>query len=88
MLNPAKKVELSKNLAQSRKSYRDSFRSVNMSVAYESFFELLWYSQLPCYDVEGVTATQKGERSLLKRCKWKGVNMNCAAIFQTFPTDR
>ncbi len=27
-------------------------------------------------------------RSLLKQCFWKGMAIDCSAIFKTFPTDR
>ena len=32
----------------------------------------LWYSRLPCYEVEGITGSFKGESSILKDCLWKG----------------
>ncbi len=32
-----------------------------MTKAYSNLFELLWYSQLPCFDVEGITADKNGE---------------------------
>ena len=51
-------------------------------------FDVLWYSQLPCYDVIGTTSGAKNERSMIKRCFWKGRELDCSAIFKTFPTDR
>ncbi len=65
-----------------------AFDSLDSKAAFPNLFELLWYSQLPCFDVEGVTSDYDGHRSLLKRCTWKGVVLNCSAIFRTFPTDR
>jgi hypothetical protein len=56
--------------------------------SYYSFFNNLWYSSLPCFDVVGITAQKDGERALLKYCEWKGMPVSCAAIFTTFPTDR
>lgn len=44
--------------------------------------------QLPCFDVEGVTSTHPDEKAMVKKCLWKGMPINCAAIFQTFPSDR
>ena len=28
------------------------------------------------------------ERSMIKRCYWKGFPVNCALIFKTFPSDQ
>ena len=56
--------------------------------AYETLFQNLWYSSIPCFDVQGVTAQKNGERAMLKYCEWKGMPISCAAIFTTFPTDK
>ena len=34
---------------------RDSYKSINLDKSYQSLIELLWYSQLPCFDVVNVT---------------------------------
>ena len=34
------------------------FDKLDLDESYKSLFELLWYSQLPCFDVEGVTSTK------------------------------
>ena len=39
------------------------------SVTYESMFEALWYSSLPCFDVENVTADFDGTSSMPKYCE-------------------
>ena len=49
---------------------------------------MLWYSNLPCFDVYGVTSEYAYEKSLLKACYWKGKPIPCAAIFKSTPTDR
>ena len=49
---------------------------------------MLWYSNLPCFDVHGVTSHLPHEKSILKACYWKGKNIPCAAIFYPIPTDR
>ena len=69
-------------------TYREEFGSIDMTTSYPNFFEIMWYSQMPCYDVRGLTSKVKDEMSLIKRCLWKGINVNCAAIFDTRPTDR
>ena len=51
-------------------------------------FELLWYSQMPCFDVKGLTSKVKDELSFLKKCMWKNTDINCNAIFIQRPTDQ
>ena len=48
---------------------------------FRHLFEILWSTQLPCFDA-------KGTRSMLKACMWKGMKVPCSAIFKTMPTDR
>ena len=69
-------------------SYKDIFNKINKTAAFKASFSMLWYSSLPCYDVNGITSAYDGEKSLLKSCAWKGLNISCAAIFKTFPTDQ
>ena len=38
--------------------------------------------------VRNITSEYKDEMSLIKRCYWKGTQINCASIFFTRPTDR
>ncbi len=38
------------------------------------------------YDV--ATSLKDRENSILKQCKWKGVEIPCSAIFKKFPTDQ
>ena len=50
---------------------------------YEDLFEIMWYSQLPCFDVQGITSSSSaGESAMVKRCYWKRQRVNCAAIFK------
>jgi hypothetical protein len=57
------------------------------SDSYQTLFSSLWHSSLPCFDLEGVTSSTDKERSILKYCEWKGVEIPCSQIFVTFPTD-
>ena len=59
-----------------------------MDKKYEAYFELLWYGQLPCTDVKGLTSGFKDELSFLKKCYWKGLEISCNSIFQKQPTDK
>ncbi len=69
-------------------NYRRMFQRINKTSGFEGMFSILWYSGLPCFDINGVTSTKDGEKSVLKSCFWKGVKIPCAAIFSTFPTDQ
>ena len=42
-------------------TYRESYEKINLEESYASLFELLWYSQLPCFDVMNVTTKEKEE---------------------------
>ena len=59
-----------------------------MTAWFEPLFQILWYSQLPCFDVKRITSLYNGQKGLLQKCQWKGVTIPCSAIFQTYPTDQ
>ena len=59
-----------------------------MEKSYPSLFEILWYTQLPCFDVVNVTSDFRDQHGMLKGCFWKGVEVPCSKVFDTFPTDR
>ncbi len=65
-----------------------SFEVLDLQKSYNDLFEIMWYSQLPCFDVNGVTSRKRDQSAMVKRCIWKGMPINCASIFKTFPTDR
>jgi len=69
-------------------SYKEMFKRLKKTASFNASFSLLWYSSMPCFDVNGITSAYDGEKSLLKSCSWKGVNISCAAIFKAFPTDQ
>ncbi len=62
LLNPSKKSAAQSATDQARRTYRESFSSLNMTAAYNSMFDLLWYSQLPCFDVKKYTSAAKDQR--------------------------
>ena len=45
-------------------------------------FHVLWYSQLPCFDVNGTTSSIKNEKAMIKQCFWKAKELDCSAIFR------
>ncbi len=85
LVNTDVKAVRAKNNAMKEKEskYKKMFRQIDMDLAYERIFDLLWYSNLPCYSSSGTE-----DYGLIKKCSWKGTNINCSAIFDTFPTDR
>ena len=56
--------------------------------AVSCIFDLLWYGQLPCTDVKGLTSEIKDELSFSKKCYGKGKELSCNSIFQKRPTDK
>ena len=88
IFNPCLASEKVKLEQSSRMKYQKTFGSMDMQKSFKSLFELLWYSQLPCFDVANVTSKFKDEISLIKRCYWKGKEISCASVFVTRSTDR
>ena len=88
MLDPNQKEFRMKKSSDAKKKYDDEFGELDFEAAYAKLFEILWYSQLPCFDIRNITSQNKDEMSLLKRCYWKGRRMSCSSIFVTRPTDR
>ena len=88
ILNPNKQSERQEKIQEAKKDYADNFGDVDLQKAYDSLFEILWYSQLPCYDVKDVTSNARDQMSIIKRCQWKGREISCPSIFKTLPTDR
>ena len=82
------KITLENNAKQARKAYKDNFKKMNLDTSYSSFFEILWYTQLPCFDVDNVTSEFRDQYGMLKGCFWKGVEVPCSKVFDTFPTDQ
>ena len=60
-INPDKKEERETQIKEEIKEYNDTFGSIDMVKSYLPLFELLWYNQLPCFDVPGITSDKKDE---------------------------
>ena len=88
VFSPSKKIERETKAKEARAAYSNNFKKMNLQKSYTSLFEILWYTQLPCFDVEGVTSSEKDQYGMLKGCFWKGYAVPCSKIFDTFPTDR
>ena len=88
LLDPSKGKERKEALDNATKKYKEDFGQMDFKKAYESLFQILWYSQLPCFDVKDVTSDSPDQMSIIKKCTWKGKDISCPAIFKTLPTDR
>ena len=88
LLDPSKETQRNENLKNAKKKFQSDFGDMDMSISYPYFFELLWYSQLPCTDVKSITSGYKDEKSFIKRCYWEEKEVECHLIFQMKPTDR
>ena len=88
VFDPWKVEERKEAVREAKTQYDNEFGSMDVAKSYKSLFEILWYSQLPCFDVENITSEYIDEMSLIKRCYWKGIKINCSSIFFTRPTDR
>ena len=88
LLNPKYNDFKTQAIALKEKYIRKQYKKLNQTKAFEAIFSNLWYSTLPCFDVRGITAEKDGEKSILKYCEWKGVEIACSAIFTKFPTDQ
>ena len=84
-------TKVEERLVKKRKAvqdYEENFGSLDFEKSYSSLFELLWYGQLPCTDVRGITSEIKNEMAFIKRCYWKGQKLSCNSIFRKQPTEQ
>ena len=71
-LDPDKEEERQEQVKEAMQNYDDTFGELDMEKSYAPLFELLWYSQLPCMDVKGLTSRVKDELAFIKKCSWLG----------------
>jgi len=67
--------------------YIQDLQGLNYTDNFQSVISHIWYSKLPCYDIQNLTAVNENDASFVKNCYWKGIPILCAAIFLTVPTD-
>ncbi len=77
-----------KTLRMKKNQFINMMNRLDHFQSYKNLIHNLWFSSLPCFDIQGVTAEIDDEKSILKYCEWKGIPISCSAIFTTFPTDR
>ena len=87
-LDPERSNERKAKEQAAIEAYRENFESLDYEKSYEKLFELLWYGQLPCVDVKGITSEIQDELSFIKRCYWKNNPISCNSIFEKRPTEK
>ena len=87
-LDPDRTEDREKREKEAFDEYQENFGSLNYEKSYHSLFELLWYGQLPCVDIKGITSEVQDELSFIKRCYWKSSPVSCNSIFQKRPTEQ
>jgi len=88
LMDPTTHKETIENMFDNINYTRSIFKEVDFTAGFQTTFSALWRSKLPCFDTISMSALNEGARGILKRCKWKGVDVPCSGIFTTFPTDR
>ena len=90
MLDPQMAKEREEARYEKRKEYIDMFSNFDMKdkQARSKIFEILWYTQLPCFEIGDITSKVNDNTALLKKCYWKGKQVRCSLIFKMHPTDR
>ena len=88
VLDPSRNSEKKIKVDDAKVQFKKDFGSLDMKQSFKNLAQILWYSQLPCFDLQNITSKNRDELSLLKRCYWKGQQISCGSIFATRPTDR
>ena len=81
-INPERQHEIFEMEEAVTEPIRRYFHNLNMTAVYPDLFQLLWYSQLPCFPVANIS-----KEGLISHCEWAGQEVDCRDIFQTVATD-
>lgn len=87
LLDPALTPSLDLWNAENLPSYSTALSNLTYTNNFKEIISHLWYSKLPCFDIQNLTALGENDSSFIKNCMWKGVSVLCASIFLTIPTD-
>ena len=74
-LNPSKKSQQKETLKNLTRKFQKVFKSMDMQSSYPALFQVLWHSVNPCFDIRNWTSSYRDQKSTIKRCKWKGVDV-------------
>ena len=64
--------QLVKNLTD---KYKKVFKDLDMEKSYDGLFQVLWHSSNPCFDIKDWTSSYRDQKSFIKQCLWKGVQV-------------
>ena len=81
IFNPNRTYDNGNSVSLLKTFNKNLFKRLNQTVAYPTLFKMLWYSTLPCFDVNEITSDEDGEKGMLRSCQWKGKEIPCASIF-------
>ena len=62
--NPTKADGRKRLVTRARESVKETFSNMDLEKSYPALFEVLWYSQLPCFDVKDVTSKERDQYGL------------------------
>ena len=62
--NPVRQSEYLQGIEAQRHEARQMYENMDLEKGYKGIFEMLWYSQLPCFDVKEVTSTRSDEHGM------------------------
>jgi len=88
LFNPVFSDDIVYGIITETNHVKKTINSLDQTKTFENIFKTLWYTGLPCFDLINLTANNEGDRSILKYCQWKGVEIPCSAIFSTVLTDQ
>ena len=88
IFHPSKKGEQGALLQEAKREYEENFKGMDMQKSYNSLFELLWYTQIPCVSTGDNSTNAQHKTGMIKSCSWKGMPMPCSKLFRASPTDR
>ena len=56
VFNPERQVEYLQDISEQRREARDMYENMDLKNGFEGIFEMLWYSQMPCFDIVNITS--------------------------------
>lgn len=88
LLDPSWKEIIDHRTAAAKATILEIFKLVETARGFQTYFTSMWYATLPCFDIQGLTSLEEGQTTMLRKCRWKGKDIACAALFDPFPTDQ
>ena len=70
IFDPANEEKLREDNEAAREQAREIFAGIDFEASYDSLFELMWYSQMPCFDMINVTSAKNHEFGETSQHTW------------------